>query len=87
MSSSPSWPGAYAPRSFYWAEGPRPSATVTLSVYFHGTPAEIAAVGDGCVLNEAVGTRGATSTSGQFARLWRRDGVLLATTEQLCWFR
>ena len=77
----------YAPRSFCWSEGPRPSATITLSVYFHGTPEEIAAVGDDYVLTEAIGTRGALSTSGQQARLWSRQGHRLATTEQLCWYR
>ncbi len=77
----------YAPRSFFWGVGMRPSATITLSVHFHATAAELAAVGTDYVLNEATGTRGAQSTSGQQARLWSRDGVLLATTEQLCWYR
>ena len=77
----------YAPRSFFWGDGMRPSATITLSVYFHATAAELAAVGTDYVLNEATGTRGVQSTSGQQARLWSRDGVLLATTEQLCWYR
>lgn len=77
----------YAPRSFYWGVGLRPSATVTMSVYFHATDDELAAVDDDYVLCEAIGTRGESSTSGQQARLWSRDGVLLATTEQLCWYR
>jgi len=55
-------------------------------VYFHGTSEEIAAVGDDHLLNEATGTRGADSTSGQRARLWSRKGDLLATSEQLHWF-
>ena len=78
---------AYAPRAFHWSDGPRPSATITYSVYFHGTREEIAAVGDDYLLNEATGTRGADSTSGQQARLWSRKGDLLATSEQLHWFR
>ena len=77
----------YAPRSFFWGVGFRPSATLTLSVYFHGTAEEIDAVGDDYLLNEATGTRGEQSTSGQQARLWSRGGALLATTEQLCWYR
>lgn len=77
----------YAPRSFFWGVGLRPSATITMSVYFHATPEEIAAVGTEYLLNEAVGTRGESSTSGQQARLWSRDGILLATSEQLCWYR
>ena len=77
----------YAPRSFFWGPGMRPSATITMSVYFHATDEEIAAVGDDYILNEATGTRGERSTSGQQARLWSRQGALLATTEQLCWYR
>jgi acyl-CoA thioesterase len=77
----------YAPRSFFWGEGMRPSATTTLSVYFHATADELVAIGTDYVLNEATGTRGVQSTSGQQARLWSRDGALLATTEQLCWYR
>ena len=77
----------YAPRSFFWGPGPRPSATITMSVYFHATDDEIAAVSDDYILNEATGTRGELSTSGQQARLWSRRGALLATTEQLCWYR
>jgi acyl-CoA thioesterase len=77
----------YAPRSFFWGVGLRPSATITMSVYFHATDDELTAVGDDYILNEAVGTRGERSTSGQQARLWSRRGALLATTEQLCWYR
>ncbi len=78
---------AYAPRSFFWSEAPRPSATMTMSVSFHASDDEIDAVGDDYVLNEAVGTRGVHATSGQQARLWSRRGELLVTTEQLCWYR
>ena len=78
---------AYAPRSFYWSDGPGPSATITLSTYFHGTVDEITAIGDDYVLTEATGTRGVESTSGQQARLWSRGGALIATTEQLAWYR
>jgi acyl-CoA thioesterase len=78
---------AYAPRSFFWSDGPRVSATMTMAVHFHGTEEEIAAVGDDYVLTEAIGTRGDRSTSGQQARIWSRAGALLVTTEQLCWFR
>jgi len=77
----------YAPRTFLWGEGPGPSATITMSVYFHATDDEIAAVGDDYILNEATGTRAEHSTSGQQARLGSRDGTLLVTTEQFCWYR
>lgn len=77
----------YAPRSFFWGQGVRPSATLTMSIYFHATDAELEAVGTDFILNEAVGTRGEHSISGSVVRLWSRDGALLATTEQLAWYR
>ena len=77
----------YPPRPFFWSEGPRPYATTTLSLYFHATADELDAVDDDFVLNEAIGTRGERSTSGQQARIWSRNGELLMTTEQLGWFR
>lgn len=75
------------PRSFYWSDGPRPSATLTMSVYLHATDEELAAVGDDDLLSEAFGTRGAQSTSEEHLRLWSRDGTLLATSVQLGWYR
>jgi acyl-CoA thioesterase len=77
----------FAPRSFYWGDWPRPSATVTMSVYFHATADELAAAGEDYILNEAIGTRGEQSTSGAQLRMWSRAGALLATSEQLCWYR
>jgi hypothetical protein len=47
----------------------------------------LAAVGTDYILNQPPGTRGEQSPSALQARLWRRDGVLLATSEQLCWYR
>ena len=76
-----------APRSFYWGGGPRPSATLSLSVYFHATDSELAAVGDGEVLSEAFGVRGAQSTSEEHLRLWSRHGALLASSVQMAWYR
>jgi acyl-CoA thioesterase len=78
---------AYAPRVFHIGEGPRLSSTLTLSTYFLATTEELAEVGDDYVLTEADGTRIHDSIAGSQARLWSRHGKLLATTEQLCWFR
>jgi acyl-CoA thioesterase len=75
------------PRSFLWSDGPRPSTTLTLSVYFHATADELAAIGDDEVLSEAFGTRGAQSTSEEHVRLWSRQGALLATSIQMDWYR
>jgi len=78
---------ALAPRSFFITPGPGPSATITLSLYIHATADELAAVGGDFVLQEVTGTRIEQSTSGSQCNLWSRDGVLLATSEQLEWFK
>jgi hypothetical protein len=56
-------------------------------VYFYASADELAAVGDDFVLSEAVGTRAEASIVGSQLRLWSRRGALLATSEQLCWFK
>jgi acyl-CoA thioesterase len=75
------------PRVFNISSGPRPSSTVTLSTYFVAAPDELAAVGNDFVLSEVTGSRIAESIAPSLTRLWSRDGALLATSEQLCWFR
>jgi hypothetical protein len=63
------------------------NSTISLSAYFHATPAEVAAVGADFVLCHAVGRSGSDSLFDMTASIWRRDGLLLLTTEQLCWFK
>lgn len=77
----------YAPRVFHISEGPRPSSTLTLSTHFLAAPEELASLGDDYILTEAEGTRIEQSLVGSRCRLWSRRGTLIATTEQLCWFK
>ena len=56
-------------------------------MYFHATPAELAAVGTDYVLNEANGTRGVAVDVGTAGAALEPRRLLLATTEQLCWYR
>lgn len=78
---------AYAPRIYLKSKAPRPSSTITMSVYFYATREQLSALGDDYVLIEATGTRAEQATIGSQARLWSRAGALLATTEQLCRFK
>jgi acyl-CoA thioesterase len=78
---------AGAPRIFYVSDGPRPSSTITLSIYFHATTAELEACGDDYILSDMIGTRAEAATMASRKDMWSREGTLLATTEQLCWFR
>ncbi len=77
----------YPPRIFCRSAGPRPSTTLAMSVYFYASADELAGVGDDFMLSEAVGTRAEQSIVGSQLRLWSRAGALLATSEQLCWFK
>ncbi len=76
-----------APRIFAVSPGPRPSATLTLSVNFLASEAELAACGDDFILSEMIATRIEQSTVGSRKTMWSRAGTMLATSEQLCWFR
>lgn len=76
-----------APRVFTISPGPRPSATLTLSVNFLASEAELAACGDDFILSDMIATRIEQSTVGSRKSMWSRAGSLLATSEQLCWFR
>lgn len=77
----------FAPRIFYRSPERRPVSTVSMSVYFHATPAELAEVGGDWVLAEAQARRFESGFFDQHGALWSREGTLLATTEQLCWFK
>ena len=76
-----------APRVFTISPGPRPSATLTLSVNFLATEAELAACGDDFILSDMIATRIEQSINGSRKTMWSRAGTMLATSEQLCWFR
>jgi acyl-CoA thioesterase len=76
-----------APRVYLVSPGPRPSATLTLSVTFLAGPDELAACGDDFILADMIATRIEQSTVGSRKDMWSRAGTLLATSEQLCWFR
>jgi acyl-CoA thioesterase len=78
---------AYPPRIWYRGKTPRPSATLTMSVYFHCSDEKLASCGTGNVLLEAQGTIASESTVASKGNLWSEEGSLLATTEQLSWFK
>ena len=76
-----------APRAMY-ALGPTiNNTTLSLTAYLHGTVDDIAAVGDDFILVECEGRVGAGGASDERSSYWRRDGKLLATSEQLAWYR
>ena len=76
-----------APRAMY-ALGPVVNTTtLSLTVYLHATVEEIAEVDDDFILVECEGRVGGHGASDERSSYWRRDGKLLATSEQLAWYR
>lgn len=77
----------YPPRMLPIGTTWRMSSTLTMAVYFYATREEMAAASDGYVLSEVTGTRAAASTCGSWLNMWSRTGALMATSEQMCWFK
>jgi acyl-CoA thioesterase len=77
----------FPPRVFLATGNRWASSTISFSTYFHANAEEVGATGADYILLEGRGRRGSYGTCDVTAALWRRDGLLLATTEQLCWFR
>ncbi len=76
-----------APRAMY-ALGPAVmTTTLSLTAYLHATVEELAEVGDDFILVECEGRVGGGGASDERSSYWRRDGKLLATSEQLAWYR
>jgi acyl-coenzyme A thioesterase PaaI-like protein len=76
-----------APRAFYALGMAVSTTTLSLTVYLHATTAEIAALGDDYLLIECEGRVGGGGASDERSSYWSRDGRLLATSEQLAWYR
>ncbi len=76
-----------SPRLFHRRAGFVPIATVTLSVYFHGLPQEIDAQGDRPVIMAARARLIQAGFFDQTLEIWSSSGALLATSEQMVWFK
>ena len=64
-----------------------PFGTVSMTAFFHATPADIATVGDAAVLGVADSRVFDRGFHDQSAELWTADGRLLATTHQVVYYR
>jgi acyl-CoA thioesterase len=76
-----------APRVMYALGASVLSTTLTLTAYLHATAEELATLGDDFVLVECEGRVGGGGASDERSSYWSRDGRLLATSEQLAWYR
>jgi acyl-CoA thioesterase len=75
------------PRPFFRGANVAPFATVTMSVYFQTSVADIAKIGAEEVVIEARMRQAKAGFSDQTLEVWSQAGVLLASSEQMCWFR
>jgi acyl-coenzyme A thioesterase PaaI-like protein len=75
-----------APRAMYALERVM-TTTLSLTVYLHARADELAALRDDFILIECEGRVGGGGASDERSSYWSRDGRLLATSEQLAWYR
>jgi acyl-coenzyme A thioesterase PaaI-like protein len=75
------------PRAFYALGHTVMTTTVTLTIYLHASAEEVAAAGEDYLLVDYEGRVGGGGASDERSSYWRRDGKLLATSEQLLWYR
>jgi acyl-CoA thioesterase len=77
----------FYPRVFLRRGGPVPAGTVSMTTYFHVGGVDLADYGTDFVLATARGQQFTRGYFDQAAHLWSRDGVLLATTNQIVYYR
>jgi len=78
---------AFLPRIFLRLGRPVPIGTVTMTTYFHASGDEIAAQSDRHVYGIARGENFRNRFYEQSAEVWSDDGTLLATSQQLTYYR
>jgi acyl-coenzyme A thioesterase PaaI-like protein len=76
-----------APRVMYALGASVLTTTLTLTAYLHASAEELAALEGDFVLVECEGRVGGGGASDERSSYWSRDGRLLATSEQLAWYR
>jgi acyl-CoA thioesterase len=64
-----------------------PVGTVSITTYFHCTAAQLAEVGSGHLLGRATGQQFAQGFFDQSAQLWNQAGHLLATSNQIVYYK
>lgn len=64
-----------------------PAGTVSLTVYFHAGPEQLAETGTGFLLAQARGQGYCNGFFDQAGQLWNERGTLLATTHQLVYYK
>ncbi|RZL93915.1 MAG: thioesterase family protein [Variovorax sp.] len=77
----------FYPRVWLRRAKPVPIGTVSITTYFHVDAAQLAEVGAGYLLGRAEGQQFSNGYFDQAAQLWSEAGVLLATSNQIVYFK
>lgn len=77
----------FFPRVFIRLQKPAPAGTVSMTTYFHASAAELAAVGERPLLACARAQVLHNGYADQTAELWSEQGRLLATSQQLVYYK
>lgn len=64
-----------------------PAGTVSITVYFHATAAQLQATGTGFLLGQARGQEFRNGFFDQTAQLWNEAGTMLATSHQIVYYK
>lgn len=79
---------AFYPRVFLRRGGVAPAGTISLTIYFHADGQHLEALRpEDFLLGSAYGNKFSRGYFDQTAHLWSRDGVLLASSHQLVYFK
>ena len=75
------------PRTFFVTEDFHPGSTVSMSSYIYASDADIAAAGSDYMLLRVDGATARNSATDSRVELWSSNGTLLATSNQIGFFR
>ena len=64
-----------------------PAGTVSITVYFHASPAQLEATGTGHVLGQARAQEFRNGFFDQTVQLWNESGTMLATSHQIVYYK
>jgi acyl-CoA thioesterase len=78
---------SFFPRVWLRRATPVPIGTVSITTYFHADAAQLAEVGTGYLLGRAHGQQFGNGYFDQAAQLWSEKGHLLATSNQIVYFK
>lgn len=77
----------FFPRVWLRRAKPVPAGTVSITTYFHADASHLAEIGTGYLLGRAVGQQFQNGFFDQSAQLWSQAGALLATSNQIVYFK